>query len=246
MSDYRLLALDMDGTLLNDEKDVSSENKKWIRALEGKDIPVVLATGRGYQRVAHIQQELGINRPMVLVNGAEIWKRRGDLLDRTFIPNESIRLLREIALQYDAPYWGYTTEGMVKRKDFSDEMLQWHWLKFGIKHQDVDIIARIREEILGSLEIVCTSSSPHNIECAPAGLSKETGLAHVCRFLDISMEEVVAVGDNLNDMEMIKVVGMGVAMENAPDALKEMAAAMTYTNEQDGVAHVIKQLFFDM
>src|SRR5699024_1550767 len=97
-----------------------------------------------------------------------------------------------------------------------------------------------------SSDLVCTSSSPHNIECAPAGLSKETGLAHVCRFLDISMEEVVAVGDNLNDMEMIKAVGMGIAMENAPDALKEMAAAMTYTNEQDGVAHVIKQLFFDM
>src|SRR5699024_12703531 len=117
----------MDGTLLNDEKDVSSENKKWIRALEGNDIPVDLATGCGYQSVAHIQQELGINRPMVLVNGAEIWKRRGDLLDRTFIPNESIRLMREIALQYDATNCGYTREGIVKRKDFSDEMLEEYW-----------------------------------------------------------------------------------------------------------------------
>lgn len=245
VNEYRLLALDMDGTLLNNEKEVSPENKKWIQKLEGEGVPVVLATGRGYQRVVHIQQELTINQPMVLVNGAEIWKSQTDLLERTFIPNENIRLLREIALEYHAPFWGYTTENMVKQKDFSEEMLQWNWLKFGFKHQETEVVSRIREEILESMEIVCTSSSPHNIECAPAGLSKETGLVQVCNFLGMSMDEVVSVGDNLNDTEMIKAAGMGVAMGNAPNHVKEIADMTTYTNEQDGVAHVIQHLFFD-
>lgn len=244
MNTYRLVALDMDGTLLNDEKEVSQENKKWIQRLDEQDIPVVLATGRGYQRVAHIQKELDINHPMVLVNGAESWKTRTDLLDRTFIPNANIRGLRKIAYENDAPYWGYTPDGMFKQRDFTDEMLQSKWLKFGIKHQDIAVVNQIRELIMQSMEIECTSSNPHNIECAPAGISKETGLKQICAFLGIPMEEVVAVGDNLNDMEMIEAARMGVAMGNAPDMLKETADMTTYTNEQDGVAKVIEALFF--
>lgn len=245
MNKYRLIALDMDGTLLNDDKEVSHENKKWFQKLESQGMPVVLATGRGYQRVVDIQKELNVNHPMVLVNGAEVWKSRKDLLDRTFISNKHIHALRKIALAYDAPYWGYTTKEMIKQKDFKEEMLQWNWLKFGIKHREKAIVERIREKILESMEIVCTSSNPYNIECAPSGLSKETGLIQVCKFLDTSMEEVVAVGDNLNDMEMIEAAGMGVAMGNAPERLKQMADMTTYTNEQDGVAYVIKKLFFD-
>ena len=245
MTQYRLLALDMDGTLLNDEKEVSDENKKWVRKLDEQDIPVVLTTGRGYQRVIHIQSELNINRPMILVNGAEIWKDKGSLLNRTFIPQEELRKVRDIAMEYEASYWGYKTWGIVKGKDLGRDEPVRDWLKIGVKHNELAVIHEIRDKVMGSVNIECTSSNPHNIECAPRGHTKETGLERVCDHLGISMREVVSVGDHMNDWSMIKAAGLGVAMGNATPELKNIADAVTRTNEENGVANVIRTYFFD-
>lgn len=245
MKNYRLLAVDLDGTLLNDNKEVSAVNKEWIQKLDEKGIPVILTTGRGYERVEYIFKALEIKQPMVLVNGAEVWSDPATLLNRTLIHKEAIDRLNTIAAEYGASCWGYTTEKMIKGKDFGNDMLSHDWLKFGMKHTDISVIERIREEIEATLSIECTSSNPYNIECGPPGLTKWNGLMQIFDYLNVSSHEVVAVGDQMNDMSMIQAAGKGVAMGNAAGELKENADATTSTNNQAGVAEVIRTYFLN-
>lgn len=88
-----------------------------------------------------------------------------------------------------------------------------------------------------------TASGERNLEILPEGVSKASGLAVLTEKLGIGPEEIVAVGDNYNDAEMLQYAGMGVAMGNAPDDVKRLARYVTDTNDQHGVAAVIRKFF---
>jgi len=244
LSDYQLLAIDIDGTLLNDRKEIPEANIKWIQKLNNRNIPIILTTGRGYQRVEHVLKKLNINQPMVLVNGAEIWTDQMTLLNRIFIPRREIEKLRKISIKYGVHYWGYATEGMFKEKYFDNDMMSWKWLKFGLKYKDISVIKQAKEEIISTTSIEVTSSNKYNIECAPTGVTKKSGLIEICNHLNISMQKTIAVGDQLNDLTMIQTAGKGIAMGNATESLKKIADTTTLTNNQSGVAEVIKNYFF--
>jgi len=92
---------------------------------------------------------------------------------------------------------------------------------------------------MGGLQM--TNSSPVNIEVNPENVSKATGVAEVCQLLGIDMSEVVAVGDSLNDLAVIEAVGLGVAMGNAQEQVKEAADLVIGSNNEDGIAHLIRE-----
>lgn len=92
---------------------------------------------------------------------------------------------------------------------------------------------------MGGLQM--TNSSPVNIEINPAGVSKASGVAEVCKLLGIEMSEVVAVGDSLNDLAVIEAVGLGVAMGNAQEQVKEAADLIVASNNEDGIVEVIRE-----
>lgn len=244
MGTYKLVALDLDGTLLDGEKQISASTRNWIRKLENTDVHIVLATGRGYPKVSRMQEYLKIKQPMVLANGAEVWKNPQHIWKRTLIPKADIDAIYKIAKKFDAPFWGYTTDRMVHSEEWTDAMINWNWVKFGIKHRDISVVETMRERIAQTASVMLTTSNEHHIECAPEGVSKATGLGEVCQLLGISMKETIAVGDNLNDMEMIREAGVGVAMGNALPELQMIADDTTETNDQDGVARVIQTYFF--
>ncbi|MNI89787.1 Sugar phosphatase YidA [compost metagenome] len=91
---------------------------------------------------------------------------------------------------------------------------------------------------MGELEI--TNSSPYNLEINPAGINKASGVQMVCELLGLAMSEVVAVGDSLNDLAAIQAAGLGVAMGNAQIAVKENADVVTASNNDDGIALIIR------
>lgn len=241
MQKYRLLALDLDETLLTKDKRLSAESKKWIHRAEQAGVTVIFATGRGLQRVVDYRKQLKLTTPMVLVNGAEIWGYDGRLLERYFIDSEHVRKLQAIAVSEQASYWGYNTDGLVGHRKWTEEMFEKDWLKFGIRHQDLLVMERIRK-IAGRLtNIEITSSSPENIEISFKGISKETGVRRICKYMNIGMEAVMAIGDNLNDYKLIQAAGFGIAMENGEQQLKAIADAVTDTNEAEGVAKAIER-----
>ncbi len=234
----------MDGTVLNKEGAVSPENRKWINAALEAGVTVSFSTGRGVQSALPIIEEMQLTTPIVAVNGSEVWERPGKLLRRHLMDAEVMGRMHALAVEYDTWYWAYAVEGVFNKEKWLDDPSSVQWLKFGYFTEDSDKLRLIRAtlETWGGLEI--TNSHPNNLEINPGGISKASGVGEVCRLLGIGMHEVIAVGDSLNDIAMIRAAGLGVAMDNAQDAVKRAADAVTATNDEDGVAHVIRRYIF--
>jgi HAD superfamily hydrolase (TIGR01484 family) len=241
MGTYKLVALDMDGTLLNEEKLISKENREAIFAALEAGVSVIFSTGRGVQSALPYAIELGLETPIVSVNGSEVWKAPGELLSRHILSAELVRTLHEIAVENDVWWWAYAVEGMFNAEKWVEHLDSVEWLKFGYYTEDMAVLSKIRSQVeaWGTLEI--TNSHPCNIELNPKGVSKASGLEEVCKLLGISMSEVIAMGDSENDITMIRAAGLGVAMGNAQDGVKIIADLITVTNEEHAVAKIIKE-----
>ncbi|QNK56187.1 Cof-type HAD-IIB family hydrolase [Paenibacillus sp. PAMC21692] len=248
MTNYKLLALDMDGTLLNELSEISAENAKWIGKALDAGVIVSFSTGRGFESALPFAEQLGLTTPMITVNGGEVWSRPHVLHKRTELSSIYVQRLHELALQYpEVWYWAYTTQRIYNKERWfglDEKYEDFHWLKFGYYTED----DRAREAILaetntwGAFEI--TNSSPHNIELNPLGVSKASALRELCALLGIEMGQVIAAGDSLNDIAAIREAGLGVAMGNAQQVVKEAADAVTLTNDENGVAEIIKKYIF--
>ncbi|CAG7635377.1 Cof-type HAD-IIB family hydrolase [Paenibacillus allorhizosphaerae] len=243
---YRLLALDLDGTTLTEEKQITEETSTWIKRAENAGVTVVFATGRGTQTTQAYWEQLALQSPMVLVNGAEIWERPNVLKERQTISREHIRRLKALADEWEAHFWGYSVESLTSKRHWTEEMFERDWMKFGIRHYDLPKMERIREIVSGWGELEITRSNIANMEISPKGVTKESGIRKVCEHLGIGMDQVMAVGDNLNDLHLIRAAGLGVAMGNADDELKLEADVMTDTNERAGVAKAIQRYVFGL
>jgi hypothetical protein len=242
VSDYKLIALDMDGTLLTDSKQISAENAKWIARAVEQDVAVVMATGRGIQLIRSYTEQLGLDSPIVAVNGGEIWGSPQQLHLRHTLDWRQVEWLRGVALQLGVWYWAYTTEGKLNRDSWGDTVLEDQvWLKFGFASNDAVALDRVKAMLDETGAYERTNSHPSNVEVNPRGISKAAGLCEVCRLLGIDMSQAVAIGDSVNDLSMITEAGLGVAMGNAQEEVKRKAAAVTASNEEDGVAKAIRR-----
>lgn len=244
MGHYRMIALDLDDTLLTKDKHVSDESKRWISKAVDVGIEVVFATGRGLERVEDIRQTLHLNTAMVLLNGADIWRKPGDLLERHYIDKENMKTLYDMAKQTGAKFWGYSGARIIRGRDWTSDMLKQDWLKFGMRHHDEAVINDMRSQLQGTDTLEVTRSSRMNIEISKKGISKATGIQKICDIKNISIDQVMAIGDNLNDLHLIQSAGLGIAMGNSDTRLKEIADDITDTNDRDGVAKAIQKYIF--
>lgn len=241
----KLVALDMDGTLLDGNKNVSAENRRWIGRAMDAGVAVCLASGRGRQSMLPYHEELGLSGvPFVSVNGGEVWRDERTLLVRRTLDRSLNRRFVSLAEETGAWYWAYGPDGYLTKDNWTDGFEDIEWLKFGLYTEDREALDRAKEQLatFGPLEL--TNSDPNNVEINPAGVTKASGLAEVCRVLGIGMEQAVAVGDSLNDLAMIKEAGLGVAMGNAQEAVKQAADEVVAGNEEDGVAEAIRRFVF--
>lgn len=245
MSNIALIALDLDNTMLTNDKKISKATKFWITRAREAGLVVIFTTGRGIQTTQHLWEELELyDAPMVLVNGAEIWKKPGELMERHVLPTEGVRELVKFAEANGARFWGYSVESLTHSRDWSEEMYERNWLKFGIRHDDLATIDSLRAEVRSWGRYEVTQSHPVNMEISCLGISKAYGLKKVCEYLDIELSQVMAIGDSHNDYKMLQVAGLGVAMDNASAEIKSIADVHTDSNERDGVAKAIQRHVF--
>lgn len=239
---YKLLALDMDGTLLNDDHQISPETEKWIRKAMAAGVHVCLSTGRGFDEAISFGDQLGLKTPMVTANGSEVWKTPHELYHRELFEKSIIETMHNIAQEKKVWFWAYAVEGVYNEKNWDDSLLERNqWIKFGYHIEDDEVRHGVLMQLqdMGGLEI--TNSSPVNLEINPKGINKASGIRMVCEeLLGIDMSEVIAVGDSLNDLAVIQAAGLGVAMGNAQDTLKENADVVTASNNEDGIALIIR------
>ncbi|KSU64301.1 phosphoglycolate phosphatase, TA0175-type [[Bacillus] enclensis] len=239
----KLIALDMDGTLVNHEGEVSPENEKAIQRAKEKGIHVVLSTGRSLRNCRDISDQLGRSSYLITVNGGEIYDHEYNLVDSTHLDTKLVKALWALKEKHDVYFWSSTTQGIFNTQNpFDQEIDAYNWLKFGFDIQDDEVRKVVMDELLKNEALEITNSSPTNIEINPAGVNKAAALVKVCERLDLSMEEVMAVGDSMNDIAMIRESGFGVAMGNAQEAVKEAADWVTGINTDHGVAQAIDKV----
>jgi HAD superfamily hydrolase (TIGR01484 family) len=242
---HRLIALDLDGTLLTDDKRIADSTKLWVGKAADAGVIVTFATGRGRQDALSFVRELDLDSPMVFLNGAEIWGGPGQLLERHFMDTEDIYRLHQLTAETGCCFWGYTVETLIQN-DWSNDMLHQEWMKYGMYCDDVDLMAQLRDYVdsWGTVEVTCTSDA--NMEVTARGITKARGVRRICEQIGIEMEAVMAVGDGLNDLDLIEGAGLGVAMGNAAEELKRAADFVTESNEDDGVVLAIRRCIFGM
>ncbi|MGM8213698.1 Cof-type HAD-IIB family hydrolase [Virgibacillus sp. W0430] len=239
--DIKLVALDMDGTLLNNQLEVSPYTKKVIQQAMEKGVHVVLSTGRWLDICYPIAEELNLSTYMITSNGSEIWSADKKLLQRHLLDASVVDKMCAFADKVGIGTWLVSTEEVYLEGSRPDDLYAHEWLKMAFVSMNDNQIKQVKEELqkYGNLEL--SNSLPTNIEVNPEGINKASGLAWVCEKIGITMDEIMAVGDSLNDIRMIEEAGIGVAVGNAQEAVKNAADFVTDTNENDGVAKAIEK-----
>ncbi|WP_173918319.1 Cof-type HAD-IIB family hydrolase [Halobacillus sp. Marseille-Q1614] len=241
--EIKLIALDMDGTLLNSDELVSEATRKAIQKAKDRGIHVVISTGRSLDRCRDIAESLGRSSYIVTINGGEIYNEKFELVDQTLLEPKLVERLWELREKHDVHFWSSAVQGQFNtHSPFDKEISEYEWLKFGFDIEDDEVREVILDELNANEHLEVTNSSPTNIEVNPAGVNKAAALLKVCERLNIKMENVMAVGDSLNDLAMIREAGLGVAMGNAQEDVKKEAAWVTSANDEDGVAEAIERV----
>ncbi len=144
--DIKLIAIDMDGTLLNDEQLISDENRKAIREAEDKGVYVVISTGRTLMTCRELAESLKLSSFLITANGSEIWDSNFNLVERKLLHTDHIQMMWDLRNKHNTNFWA-STVNKVWRGEFPENITDHEWLKFGFDIEDDDIRNEVLEEL---------------------------------------------------------------------------------------------------
>ncbi len=268
MGEYKFLALDIDGTVTNSNKEITPAVKAEIRRLQDADIPVALVSGRPAPGIKHVAAELDFseyNCYILAFNGGKII----DSKTNKVIYNQTISLdlaheVCRVAKDYDVAvvtYRGdeivstnpenqytrieaYVTKMPVRGVEDMEKELDYEPDKFLFVGEPTyleSILSEMQKRFEDRLNIF--RSEPYFMEIVPLGIDKAKSLDRLLDMLGMSSSHLVACGDGFNDVSMVNFAGMGVAMANACAETKAVANYIAPSNDEDGVADAIKKFF---
>lgn len=274
--DRYIIALDMDGTLLDSSGKVSDRNVRVMKKLIDEGHYIVPASGRALPVLPNEVKSLEGIKYAVLENGAVIWDWENDTALKKHMMPEGMaqKILKRLAEEYpDAIYYNeifsdgkaYAEQGDIEKfkyaniyANFEQYMLNDHIFvedlkeqsellntaeKINIYFEDISISEKFRAEWSDIPGINVTTSVSGNAEFNKAGMNKGIGLKELAERLGIPKQNVIAIGDNDNDLEMFEHAGISVAMGNAADNVKKLADVVTEDNDSDGVAVFLERHF---
>jgi Cof subfamily protein (haloacid dehalogenase superfamily) len=260
----RLIALDLDDTLLDSRLDISRANIEAVAAAEEAGIEIVLASGRNLRSMRKYVLALGLDRPgnyLVCSNGAETLEAQsGKPVERLRLSeafcHEAVPVIESQGFSWqvyleDRIYASEMTEWAVLDQRLSglpllpalplDELFKQGQIKFVIPG-DPERIAELEGILAAAFKdrAVVVTSKPYFLEILPLGADKGSALGRLAAKLGIDMDSVMAIGDAMNDLGMIRAAGWGCAPANARDEVKKAARVLSSkTNEEDAVADLI-------
>ncbi|MDU2063568.1 MAG: Cof-type HAD-IIB family hydrolase [Sporomusaceae bacterium] len=267
MPKIRLVAIDLDGTLLQENLTVSPRTIAALQSAVAKDVVVTIATGRMFASAVIFAKQIGLDVPLITYNGALIQSAlSGEVLYHQPIPSP---IAKEILTLFQDKGW--YIQAYADDKLYVDQLnaiaktyasrVKVEAVAIG---KDLYRLAKAPTKLLGMVgeqqvasvidelhrlypgEIYATSSQPGYVEIMHAAVNKGAALDFLAKRFSISQEEVMALGDSLNDTDMISFAGWGVAMGNGASAVKAIAQAVTDTNDNDGVAKAIEKYVLDL
>lgn len=264
MNNFKMICLDIDGTLLNSKHEITEEVKDAIKIVTNENnIPVILVSARMPKGIKFLQKELEIEQPIICYSGALILDKDNTILAKEFIETSNLRkiykLVKEnnihISLYKDdewyieeLDYWAKQesdiTNIIPKVIDFEKLIQLWESEGSGPNKilciSEPDKINYIKEHIkLNDLNIYPSKTT--YLEIMPISASKTSAINVLQKKYNIDKSEIIAMGDNYNDIDMLEYAGLGIAMGNAPDEVKKHANDITSTNDNNGVAEALKK-----
>ena len=274
--DIRVIGLDLDSTLLKDDKTISDYTKSVLERAIEKGIYILPATGRVVSGIPECVKAVKGIEYAVCSNGASVLNlSTGEEIYSSKIPLTDALAFIDLAEKYDTMYDCYAEGRGYAEKRFMDKLecygmepvmmklarqtrttvsslkeclteMQCDVEKFNLFFADNEKRLKAMEELSKIPYLKITSSLPNNIEINARDCNKGTALIGFARKLGFTREQVMACGDGSNDYDMIVAAGIGVAMSNAKEELKQAADYITVSNEEDGVAKAIERLCIRM
>lgn len=281
----KIIAIDMDGTLLNSAEQVTYENAKAIKRAQAKGIEVVIATGRTYYTAANLLKKAKVNVPIICLNGADVRAHDGEQLASVPIDSESFIKIDKVCKKHDVHFEVCTNHGIYsiskdrslqvridivqsENLDFAESQVKEHfyehvasgYLKFIesfnkiLEFTNIEIykvlafsfekekLSNVKAELANDENLYVTSSGRNNLEINHVNAQKGIALEKFAAEREVAMKDVMAIGDNFNDISMLKKAGRSVAMGNAEEEVKKMCDFITKTNNDHGVAYAIEEM----
>ncbi|SET58979.1 hypothetical protein SAMN05216389_11615 [Oceanobacillus limi] len=281
----KLIATDLDGTLLNEKGNVSLENAQAIRKALDMGIQVVVATGRSYDAANKPIQEVGLSLPIISLNGANTYTKEKELIRDIPMDRSICKKIQTVCEEENMYFEVFTNKGIfsLSRDDFKqvimDIMMTAHptiskeeiELAVEQRFQDEEVqfisnydelfkdkniniykilafsldnstLQKVRETFTDHSSVKITSSGSINLEFNDPQAQKGIALSLFAESQNISMQDVMALGDNYNDLSMLTLAGRGVAMGNAEEGIKQQCDFITKENKQNGVAYAIEEM----
>ncbi|MBU7593090.1 Cof-type HAD-IIB family hydrolase [Metabacillus halosaccharovorans] len=262
---YKMIVLDLDDTLLRDDHSISVRTKDALMKAQELGVKVVLASGRPTFGMRHIAQELNLDHYgsfILSFNGGQIinCSTEEEMFSSTLTP-EAIHKLYEVSVREGVFIHTYMGDEIITQDENPYTDIEANLTGLPIKIVP-NFVSAVNEPVVKSLmvgppeqlkeverklqteladEFSIMRSKPYFLEFTEKGVTKGTSLDQLIQTCGIKREEVIAIGDSYNDLSMIEFAGLGVAMGNAPDDIKEIANFVTDTNMNDGVAKVVEE-----
>lgn len=266
---FRLIALDLDGTLTNHDKVVTPRTRQALLKAQDEGVVIILASGRPTFGIHPVAECLEMDKRggfILSYNGGKIVNAKtGEELFSQYLPDDVIPILYKYAREHHHALLGYAGDEIVtempddkyvKEESRINKMnirpvdslldaLETHPTKLLMTGDPADMIKAEEDlaDILGE-RMDIFRSAPFFLELVPKGIDKAQSLLRLLDKIGLTPNDMIAFGDGYNDLSMLKLAGMGVAMANAVDEVKAEADYVTLSNEEDGVAAAIEKFCY--
>lgn len=267
MNKYKLIALDMDGTLTNDDKIITPKTKQALLEVQKLGAKVVLASGRPTTGLYQEAEELRLGEfggKLLSYNGARVSEavNRKIIFERRLpdiMTRQLLRHLRQfpVTIMFDDGKNLFTTDRggysvAVEARITHLNLVEIKAPEEHMVHTPIKLLLSAEPELMRQIEfdivrpfpeLDFVRSTPFYLEALNKGISKGDSLKTLAETMGIRQEEVMAFGDEHNDLTMLDYAGLGVGMENSCQAVLDMCDEITLSNNRDGVAHTLKKYF---
>lgn len=264
---YKLIAIDMDDTLLNSGKEISLKNQLMIKAALKKGVKVVLCSGRPHNAMFDYAKSLGISGTdhyMITNGGAIVENMEGEIFYQKTLSNHFYHEFVAFVREHDLPYCVLDVQGNTYTSGF--EFIDDYTIAMAFENnrglyikepeelpnnfvitkavingneQRLDEITEFIEQRFEGYFVVRTGVG--YLEIFPGNVNKGEAVTYLADRLQIDLRDVMAIGDRDNDISMLKIAGLGVAMDNAQVGVKAVSSYVTTDNNHDGVGNAIEK-----
>lgn len=268
MMNYQMLVLDIDGTLTTSKKEISPATREALLSIQEQGYKVVLASGRptaGMRRYARELKLKEYGNYLLSFNGARILNcKTEEILFQQTLPSAVIPELYQEALRYGLGIVTYEGDCIIAGTD-TDSYMEAESRINGLPIKRVDsfadyvnfpvnkclmtggpeLIVKVESELKKKYNAYLNiyRSEPFFLEIMPQNIDKAHSLQKLVTSLGLTTDQMICCGDGFNDITMLEIAGLGVAMANAQDAVKDAADYVTHSNDEDGIVRVVRKFF---